>query len=305
MGIKPVSEVSEARPRTVRLIGYNLNIVDQPEVIYETREFLAVNKPAGWLTHGIAKSEERRAKSEKGKGKREKRKGSLRSPLSAPRSPLLVPVLTEWLLARYPEIARVGDKPAERPGIVHRLDRETSGALLVARTQARFESLKRLFQARQIRKRYQALVLGEITERSGRITAPIGIQSGTIRRSTRAERMVKTAVTEFRTRRVKGGYSLLDVWPETGRTHQIRVHLASLGHPVVGDRLYGPKRQPSWADALVLHARSLEFSPSSGERLRIEAPPPASFRAAVRHAFGGRFHIRTKLVLGRRAEGDK
>ncbi len=232
----------------------------EPTIIYEDRNFLVIMKPAGLQVHAAKKS-----------GTAE-------------------PTLVDWLTAHYPEVKTVGDDPALRPGIVHRLDRETSGVMLVARNQKSFEYLKSLFQKHEVLKTYLAVVVGVPPKKQGTIDAPIGMRSGTMKRSVRSAKMAKLAVTEYRIMRtftktsaapsgergIGGGakYSLLAVNPKTGRTHQIRVHLASIGHSVVGDRLYGPKAQPPWAKRLMLHALSVEFTSASEERMKFEAEPP-------------------------------
>lgn len=232
----------------------------EPNVIYEDRDLLVVNKPSGLQVHAARVS-------------------------GMPRGPHAT--LVDWLVKRYPEIAAVGDDPMLRPGIVHRLDKETSGVMLVARNQKCFEYLKQLFQKHEIRKTYLALVFGEPKRKRGVISAPIGIRSGTMKRSVRSSKMAKPAVTEYRVVKTASmktvpteasteqRFSLLEVWPATGRTHQIRVHLASIGHAVVGDRLYGPKKQPAWVKRLMLHALSLEFTALDGRRLKFEADPPS------------------------------
>ncbi len=229
--------------------------MQEPKAIYEDKSFLAVDKPAGLIVH-----EARSVK--RGVSSKER-------------------TLVDWLLKRYPEIKTVGDEPETRPGIVHRLDRDTSGVLLVARNQRYFDYLKSLFQRREIQKTYLALVFGVPKEKSGRITSAIGIKSGTTKRSVHSEKDVKQAVTEYKVlktfEREVGKYSLLEVRPKTGRTHQIRVHLASVGSPVVGDPLYGRKKQPAWAKRLMLHASSLEFNLADGKRIRLETETPSEF----------------------------
>ena len=221
------------------------------EIIYEDENFLAVNKPAGLLVHAIANSSVREM------------------------------TLADWAVSKRPEIATVGDDPINRPGIVHRLDKDTSGVILIARKQEYFEYLKSLFASHKIKKTYLAVVFGRFPDRSGRIEKPIGIISGSLRRSTRSEKMQKTAVTEYRIKKeMKSGgefFSGVEVMPQTGRTHQIRVHFASVNHPLVGDPIYGKKNQPEWAQGLMLHALSLEFSIAAGRSIRIEAEPPKEF----------------------------
>jgi 23S rRNA pseudouridine1911/1915/1917 synthase len=190
------------------------------------------------------------------------------------------------LLEHYSEVHTVGDDPATRPGIVHRLDKDTSGVMLVSRNQKTFEYLKSLFQKHEMQKTYLAIVRGVPRPAEGVIDKPIGIKNGTLKRSVRSRKMVKEAVTEYKVLKIitppilpseRGGtpeFSLLEVRPKTGRTHQIRVHLASIGHPIVGDPLYGPKFQPPWADRLMLHALSIAFALRPCEMITISAEAP-------------------------------
>jgi 23S rRNA pseudouridine1911/1915/1917 synthase len=231
-----------------------------PEIIFENKDFLVINKPAGLMVHGVRV---RRAR-----------------PIDAARA--MTPTLVDWLRSRYPEIGGVGDDPGLRPGIVHRLDKATSGVMIVAKTQSSFELLKRLFQEHQMEKTYFALVFGVPKKEQGIIDSPIGIKRGSLKRSIYATKMAKPAVTEYSVvKKITGSekeeYALLKVNPKTGRTHQIRVHLASIGHPIVGDAMYGKKIQPPFARRLMLHAASLEFSNGAGSRFVFEAPLPPGF----------------------------
>jgi 23S rRNA pseudouridine1911/1915/1917 synthase len=183
-------------------------------------------------------------------------------------------------LENYPEVKNVGDKPEERPGIVHRLDRDTSGILVVARNQQSFEYLKNLFQNHQVKKTYLALTYGYFKEKQGIINKPLGIISGSIKRTAhiKTARMIKEAVTnykvekEFEINKIK--VSLVRIEPLTGRTHQIRVHLASIGHSIIGDKLYGPKNQPIRLNRQFLHADSIEFTLPNGSQLKVSAGLP-------------------------------
>lgn len=260
--------------------------MNEPKIIFTHPEFLVIEKPAGLLVHGIS-------------GKKHVTRDTREA------------TLVDWVLARYPEVSSVGDDPADRPGIVHRLDKETSGIILVARTQDAFAYLKSLFQKREIAKIYLAWVYGVPKAKSGVIRAPIGIRSGSVRRSTRSEKMTKEAFTEYRVLkttnvenlgltnyelREKNGelrkknhkslsidhnsFSLLEVKPKTGRTHQIRVHLASIGHPVMGDMLYGGKRAKNRdlrEKRMMLHALSIEFVWRDGARMHFETEMPKEF----------------------------
>lgn len=193
--------------------------------------------------------------------------------------------MVSWLKERYPEISKVGDDPLLRPGIVHRLDKDTSGVMVIAKNQKYFEYLKNLFQKHQVKKTYIALVRGRVEPREGIISKPIGLKSGTTKRTVfiKNAKMVKSAETGYKLKKYLniGGedYSLLEVMPKTGRTHQIRVHLASIGHPVAGDKIYGKKVNPPGLNRLFLHAESLEFPKAEGERIKISADPPREFQA--------------------------
>lgn len=245
----------------------------EPKVIFENADLIVVDKPAGLMVHAARVSARRHADAERA----------------------AEPTLVDWLLPRYPEIKGVGDDPSLRPGIVHRLDKATSGVMVVARTQAAFEWLKRSFQEHRIRKTYLAVVEGVPKNKSGMIDAPIGIKSGSLKRSVRSPKMAKLAVTEYSiVREMPAGkdggpaHALLRVTPKTGRTHQIRVHLASIGHPIVGDPLYGKKVRrvgtrhgTGPAARLMLHAAALAFEGPDGGRFEFEAPVPPDFSAQL------------------------
>lgn len=187
--------------------------------------------------------------------------------------------LVNALLARYPELAAAG---GERPGIVHRLDRDTSGLIVVARNDRTRRALQRQFKERQVHKAYLALLEGHLQPAWGRIEAPIG------RDPHHRQRMTvlpggREALTEYHVLEqfahsvgpAAGDYSLVEAEPLTGRTHQIRVHFASIGHPVVGDAVYGRRRCRLAVPRQFLHARRLAFKhPRTGQRLEFEAPLP-------------------------------
>lgn len=237
----------------------------EPHVVFENDDLVVIDKPARMLIHLPRNVAEIKI---------------------AGHEKETQPTLVSWLLKNYPEIAGVGDDPVIRPGIVHRLDKGTSGLVLVARTQKYFEYLKRLFQERKIKKMYLALVYGAFRRKSGIIARPIGIKEGTVKRSVHSSEDIKEAVTEYYIVDTfyKDGevYSLLEIIPKTGRTHQIRIHLASIGHPVLGDMLYGNKLSKALSTELntkrqMLHAFSLEFEREPGRMIRLEAGPPADF----------------------------
>ena len=160
-----------------------------------------------------------------------------------------------------------------RPGIVHRLDKDTSGLMLVAKDDAAHAALSQQLAERKMEKHYRAVVYGKMKEPGGVIEKPIG-RSKTDRKKMAVDENGRWAKTEWKVLREYPDRTLLDVHIITGRTHQIRVHMASVGHPVLGDPLYGHKRMPA-APRLMLHAYSLEFThPETGKRLRFTAPCP-------------------------------
>ncbi|HEY3523875.1 MAG TPA: RluA family pseudouridine synthase [Candidatus Limnocylindrales bacterium] len=187
--------------------------------------------------------------------------------------------LVNALLARSPEgeAAFGGIAGVRRPGIVHRLDRDTSGLLMVARNDAAQSSLMAQLKARRVKKTYLALAAGSPEATVGRIEAPLG-------RDPRNRQRIavvpdgRPAVTGYRVRERFEGWSLLELDLVTGRTHQIRVHLAAIGHPVAGDPVYGTgtsRRGPDGLERLFLHAWRLEFtSPADGRLVRAESPLP-------------------------------
>jgi len=168
----------------------------------------------------------------------------------------------------------------ERPGIVHRLDRDTSGLLVVARSQEAYERLQDLVRTRLLDRRYLALVRGRPRSRSGRIEAPIGRDRHDPTRRSLDTDSPQEAITHFELERLLPRYALLAVRLETGRTHQIRVHLEAIGLPVVGDPVYGvPDRE---LGRQFLHANRLSFPhPFSGEPVQTESPLPEDLQAAL------------------------
>ncbi|MBI5742609.1 MAG: RluA family pseudouridine synthase [Candidatus Niyogibacteria bacterium] len=239
----------------------------EPQIIYEDKDIAVVNKPAGMSVHHDAHH--------------------------------TTGTLADFAVARWPEMKAVGDNLPTgqaggrhgrelRPGIVHRLDKDTSGVIVLAKTQDAFEYLKGLFQRHEIVKKYLALVVGELKTKEGVIEAPIGRgHKDPTRRavSEQARGKMREAVTHYKVaQRFGDKFTLLEVTPETGRTHQIRVHLAAIKHPILGDRLYGGKylsQCPPNLKRQFLHAASLELATPSGTRLKFEAELPADLAAAL------------------------
>jgi 23S rRNA pseudouridine1911/1915/1917 synthase len=173
-----------------------------------------------------------------------------------------------------------GGEDEERPGIVHRLDRDTSGLLVVARSEEAYAKLQELVRDRELERRYKAVVRGRPRSWTGRIEAPIGRDRREPTRHSLDTDTPREAVTHFEVERLLDRHALLDVRLETGRTHQIRVHLAAIDLPVVGDPVYGvPDEQ---LRRQFLHAWRLAFPhPLSGERVEVESPLPGDLQAAL------------------------
>jgi 23S rRNA pseudouridine1911/1915/1917 synthase len=191
--------------------------------------------------------------------------------------------VVELLAARLPPFDVEG---VAQPGVVHRLDRETSGCLVLARTDEAVAALDRAFQEKRVDKRYWTLVLGEAPEQ-GRLEGPYGRDPKDPRKFTTRVQSARRAALSFEVRERLRGATLLEVRLETGRTHQIRVQLSEAGHPVLGDAIYGPAEARSHRAARVLgrqalHALRLSLPhPSTGALIQVEAPLPEDFQRAL------------------------
>jgi 23S rRNA pseudouridine1911/1915/1917 synthase len=211
------------------------------EILYEDSAVIVINKPAGLVVHAGAGAH--------------------------------TGTLVNRLVHHFAALSELGGDL--RPGIVHRLDRGTSGVLLVARTDTAHRAVASQFAARTVEKTYLALVDGRVKDDSGRLTKPI--TRDPVRRVRMTARLGhgREALTDYRVLQRFEGFTYLEVKIGTGRTHQIRAHLASIGHPVAGDRLYGARAGPR----IFLHAWRLVFaSPASGQRVAVEAPLPDELR---------------------------
>lgn len=208
-------------------------------IVYEDDDLLVVDKPAGLTVH------------------------------PAPGHP--AHTLVNAILARFPHLAALSD--SLRPGIVHRLDRDTSGVMAVAKSSSAQTKLVEQFKARSVAKAYLVLVKGKLTPENGVIEAPVG-RDPRDRKRMAVVAKGREARTEYRVMKYIGDYTLLEVKPETGRTHQIRVHFAAIGYPVVGDKVYGVKSP--FLSRQFIHASRLAFKlPSTGEykEFNSELPP--------------------------------
>ncbi|MBJ7329385.1 MAG: RluA family pseudouridine synthase [Solirubrobacteraceae bacterium] len=220
-------------------------------IVYEDDDVLVVDKPAGLVVHPAP--------------------GHHRTTLS------------ELLAGR----ASGGDAP-ERPGIVHRLDRHTSGLLVVARNESAHRVLKAELESREIEREYVALVQGRPKARKGTIDAPLGRDRRRRTRQSSATDDPRPAITHFEFEQEYRGYTLLRVHLETGRTHQIRAHMLAIGHPVAGDPEYGTAGLLG-LERQFLHARRLAFThPVDGRRVEVTSELPADLAAALHRAAGGR-----------------
>lgn len=226
-------------------------------VVYEDDDLVAIDKPAGLVVHAGAGCH--------------------------------AGTLVNALLHRYGQLSTLGGPL--RPGIVHRLDKTTSGILLVAKNDEAHRRLAEQFSQRQVEKHYLALVHGRLSRERGTVSLPVARDRVRRTRMTTRRRQGRPATTEYRVRQTVSGFTLLEAILRTGRTHQIRVHLSAIGHPVVGDTLYGAPRLLRWDNRSqptlnrnFLHAQRLRFRhPRTGEVLEIRVPLPAELEELLRH----------------------
>ena len=225
------------------------------KVLYEDSNILAIEKPSGISVHGDGRLKEK--------------------------------TITDWVIKNYPKMKNVGEPMGEilRPGIVHRLDRETSGVLLLAKNQKAFEFLKKQFIDREIKKIYHAIVSSSVKNDRGIINKPIGRSPRDFRRylaGRGARGELREAITEYKVLKrfeiSKNKFTYLEIKPKTGRTHQIRVHMKFFNHPVVCDSLYNPDGIcPKNISRMALHAKSIKFKNLSGKIIKVESKLPNFF----------------------------
>lgn len=232
-------------PTPLEVMGENIPL----DIVYEDKALLVINKPAGMVVH--------------------------------PGPGHYSGTLVNALLHHCSDLAGIGG--VERPGIVHRLDKDTSGLIVVAKTDVALQSLSQQFKDREIEKVYLALAVGTLKMRRGIISSSIGRH--------RANRKKMAPVAEGRSAQTRyelieqfDGFCYLRLFPKTGRTHQIRVHLASIGHPILGDTLYGGKGKGIQIVRQALHAHSLQFEhPLTLETMSFQSPLPPDMAAYLTH----------------------
>jgi 23S rRNA pseudouridine1911/1915/1917 synthase len=218
----------------------------QLPIIYEDDDLLVINKPAGLTVHAGNTSDPGRAQ----------------------------PTVTTFMHGR------TTDPDPDRPGIVHRLDRDTSGLLVLAKTPDAKAALQKQFRQRSVHKTYLLLTIGHPDPPAAEIQLPTGRHP-----SQPLKRAVVTSgrpsITRYRTLETFSGFSLIQAKPETGRTHQLRVHFAAIGHPVAGDTTYGPPKRPLHLKRQFLHAAEIEFITPSGRSLHLFAELPPDLQAVL------------------------
>jgi len=224
-----------------------------PQIIYEDDDFLVINKPSGLITHQKNLDDTQ-------------------------------PSVVDWVIEKYPDLKDIGEPfmasghPVSRAGIVHRLDKDTSGLLVIAKNNEVFFYFKDLFQTRKIKKFYLALVHGQLKESQGTISSPLG-RIG-MKRTTKitGKKLIdkKEAETDYKTVKKYKDFTLVEFSPKTGRTHQLRVHANSINNPIAGDPVYGFRKQspPSGLNRLFLHAYKLHLITPSGKALTLEVDLP-------------------------------
>ena len=231
-------------------------------VLYEDDHVVAIDKPAGLVVHGDGRHD--------------------------------YPTVTDWFVKQYPDSIHVGEESIEtdhgiisRPGVVHRLDRDTSGVLLLAKTDRGHQHLKQQFQNRTIKKTYTAVVYGQMKEDQYTVDSPIGRSKNfgrwtAIPKSLRGQsRAAETLITVTKRIEQRDGYTVIEARPTTGRTHQIRVHLQYLNYPIVADPLYAGKRNTPENNLgftrQALHASEIVFENIDEETVTADCPPPQEF----------------------------
>lgn len=250
------------------------------KIIFQNQDFIIIDKPAGIAVHsGVGIYPVKSLK-----------EGSCQSGIFNRAGEK---TLVDFLVEKFPEIRNVGDDKIIRPGIVHRLDKETSGVMVVARNQKTFEYFKNLFKNREIEKKYLALVHGRLKNKEGKIEGEMGRSKRDFRKQSFVRGKVEVrkerySLTYYKVMKEFGDYSLLEVFPKTGRTHQIRVHLHSIGHPVAGDKKYTFKEHKKKDfPRMFLHASEISFVDREGKKRKFVSSPPKEMKEHLGGVDGG------------------
>ena len=242
------------------------NLKKEIKIVFENENILALNKPKGILVHGDGRHENY--------------------------------TIVDWILENRPEIENIGEdiflseeKKIKRPGVVHRLDKDTTGILLIAKNEDTFYSLKEQFKNRDIKKNYRAFVYGSVKFDRKLIQAEIGrsktdFRKWTTNRGVRGE--ARNAETEYVLIKKNSNFSYLDIFPKTGRTHQIRVHMQYDNHPIIADHLYAGKNfdredkaSNLFFETQALHAYKIKFKDLNAEEIELTAEIPEDFKKAL------------------------
>lgn len=233
-------------------------MIEKITILYEDDNIVAINKLHGLIVHPDGKHEEES--------------------------------VVDWIKTNYPEVVGVGKNMTlkdgtviERPGIVHRIDRDTSGVLLIVKNNETYDYLRDKFKEREMTKVYRAFVIGKMRDKRGIIERAIMRSKTNFRKRTafKGRGNVRTAITQYRALVEAPGVSYLELRPKTGRTHQLRVHLSSVGHPIIADALYGVGQEKKLGfERLALHAYSIGFIDQNGKEISVTAPLPPDFEKA-------------------------
>lgn len=253
---KAEAKKAETKPKKEKLV--------EPEVIFETKDYVVLDKPIGLLAHPTEKGETN--------------------------------TLANWLIKKYPKMEKIGQEQ-HRAGIIHRLDRDVSGVMLAVKTNKAFEHLKALFKKREVNKEYTAIVYGQVSNEIGEIELPIGrnkdgqFVAHPKKGTEKFNEKDKLAKTKYSVLEYLKGYTLLKVNILTGRTHQIRAHLSAIGHPIIGDKIYKPKKKffnflrskikvvdPG---RIFLHSTKIGFKDLNGTWQEYESPLPTELNKFI------------------------
>ncbi len=238
---KDIIDIEVPEAKAVEILPENIPL----DILYEDKDVIIINKPQGMVVH----------------------------PAPGHTSGTLVNAL---MYHCKDELSGINGE--KRPGIVHRIDKDTSGVLMIAKNDAAHQSLAEQLAEHSITRKYNAIVFNGFQEEEGTVDQPIGRNPLDRKKMAVTQKHSRRAVTHYRVLERMGNFTFIEAQLETGRTHQIRVHMTFIGHPLLGDTVYGPKKQPFHLDGQALHARVLGFvHPATGQYMEFEAPLPESY----------------------------